>query len=36
LEIPPKARDSHFPTAATAAGDYHSTGQLTYYKNRTF
>jgi hypothetical protein len=21
LEIPPKARDSHFPTAATAAGD---------------
>jgi hypothetical protein len=21
LEIPPQARDSHFPTAATAAGD---------------
>lgn len=35
LEIPQHRRDSHFPTA-TAAGDQHSTGHFTCYKNRTF
>ena len=36
LEIPQNRRDSHFPTATATAGDQHSTGRFTCYKNRTF
>jgi transposase len=35
LEIPQNRRDSHFPTATTAAAYQHPTGQITCYKNRT-
>jgi hypothetical protein len=35
LEIPQTPRDSHFPTAPTAAGQP-KTGQVTCYENRTF
>jgi len=35
LEIPQRTRDSHFPTATTAAG-LTKTGQIICYENRTF
>ena len=40
LEIPPSARDSHFPTATTATGLWEKsktkTGHFTCYEKRTF
>jgi hypothetical protein len=36
LEIPQKARVSHFPTAATPAVRQPSSGHIMCYENRTF
>ena len=36
LEIPQRARDSHFPTASAADGRLTKTGHFTCYKKRTF
>src|ERR1035437_4215454 len=36
LEIPPKPRDSHFPTVTTAALSQPQTGHIVYSKKRTF